>query len=299
MELRWILFKVYYRDQEIPEKKRQLLMAERFLEQDIWIREYGKKTYEYGLSDVELINIDPKKASLKSPPLATGFFYRSPKRAFGREVDPASKTSHKASRDISDIADANEFLYNFETCVLAVRKSYPFDANDISCTAIRSILGRKQMPDPTETRVIGNDVHVSLMREEEFGAKVLDEASATDPVRRVKLKIVYPNPTGGRNDLSAILGTTEGDEANIDVKKATPGSLDVSRGSVLRRTVTSTVSDGYLTKGAVYFRDRIVDLLKAGPRILKTDGYKKDEEGEPLPLADQALAWYGEMEDAR
>lgn len=283
----WNFLKIYLQTEE-DFIRRKGILKERFTNADIYLWSYGDMTYRYEFYDLEF-----KTTELKNREIVFGRITRKPKTARGRRLDETTHQSLDDSVNIEEIADATEFIYDFESCVLALHHRYPFYANRTTAKAIKYLLGLPY--NANEPKKV--DVHVEIMRDEEFAEALLD---LPEDLREVRLTFARPNPGSGDNILSDIhLGLIGedilSDEILFDAKKKSGGTL--KKTGFLRKSITSLLGLGYLKKGHIMLNDKRHDLLKAGEKTRETKGYGWDDTGQPNSLTIDVETWLKQMRE--
>lgn len=285
----WNFLKITLQIEEDFTRKKRVL-RERFRNTDIYSWSYGDTTYRYEFYDLEF-----KTTELTSPSreIVFGRITRKPKTARGRRLNETTHQSSDGSVNIDEIADATEFIYDFDSCVLALHHRSPFCANRTTARAFKYLLGIPyKTNDPKRV-----DVHVEIMRDEEFAVALLD---LPDDLREVKLTFARPNPGSGDNILRDVhLGLigedTHSDEIIFDAKKKSRGTL--KKTGFLRRSITTLLSLGYLKKGHIMLGDKRHDLLQAGEKMRETKGYGRDDTGQPNNLSIDIEVWFKQMRE--
>ncbi len=269
-----------------PEKKATL--KERFANADTHLWSYGDTTYRYQFYDLEF-----KTTEWTDREVVFGRITRNPKTARGRRLNERTHKSSDGSVNIEEIADATEFIYDFDSCVLALHRRSPFHANRTTARAFKYLLGiPRDALDPTTV-----DVHVEIMRDERFVETLLDSGN---DLREVRLTFARPNPGSGDNILNEIhLGLigedTLSDEIIFDAKKKSAGTLKTT--GFLRRSITTLLGLGYLKKGHIMLGDKRHDLLQAGEKTRETKGYGRDDTGQPNALSIDVEVWLRQMRE--
>jgi hypothetical protein len=283
----WNFFKVtLLTEDDFPARKE--ILKERFQNADIYLWTYGDTTYRYEFYDLEFVTTE-----LTSRDIVFGRITRKPKTARGRRLNEKTHQSSDDSVNIDEIADATEFVYDFGSCVFALHRRSPFYANRTTAKAIRGLLGLPY--DSTKPDKV--DVHVEIMRDEEFAVSLLD---SSEDLREVRLTFAKPNPGSGDNILNDIhLGLigedTLSDEIIFDAKKKSGGSL--KKTGFLRTSISKLLGLGYLKKGYITLSDKRHDLLQAGEKTRETVGYSYDDTGQPNSLTIDVDVWLKQLRE--
>lgn len=264
----WNFYKVTLQQNE-GFGRRQQLLTKRFQNADTWIRPWGGVEYKYQLYDVDTLTTSRTRRRC-----VFGRLTRFPKTAHGRRaVDEAARVSAEGSENIDNLADSSEFIYDLETCVLALHRRAPFTSINTTAKALRHLLG---VPYPGTRDEL--DVHVEALRDSEYTQRLLQ---TDDPLREVRITFARPNPGSGDNilnriDLGDIAESTHSDELLLDAKKKGGGTLN--KEGFLPQSIDTLVEHGYLKKGHVQIGDRRYDLEKAGEKERETVGYYRPED---------------------
>lgn len=268
--------------------QRKTILKERFEGADTYNWSYGETEYHYQFYDLE-----SKKEESTDREILFGRITRSPKKAHGRSLNQNTHKSSDSFVHIEEIADAAEFIYDFDSSVLALHRRAPFYATQTTAKAFKYLLGIPyNTQDPKKV-----DAHVEIMRDESFSESILD---SVQDLREVKLVFAKPNPGSGHHILENIhLGLigeeTLSDEIIFDAKKKSRGSLD-KRG-FLRRSIKELLGQGYLKRGFLMMADKKHDLLKASEKTRETKGYGYDDTNQPNPLTIDVDTWLKQLRE--
>ena len=286
-KISWNFFKVTLQvNEDFGERK--IILRARFENADTYNWSYGETVYHYQFYD-----LGSKKSELTDRQIVFGRMTRSPKRAHGRSLNQRTHKSSDSFVHIEEIADASEFIYDFDSSVLALHRRDPFYATRTTAKAFKYLLGI-----PYKTQEPQNvDAHVEIMRDESFSESVLD---SVQDLREVRLVFAKPNPGSGDHILKNIhLGLigeeTLSDEIIFDAKKKSPGSLD--KVGFLRRSITQLLGQGYLKKGFLMMADKKHDLLEASEKTRETKGYGYDDTSQPNPLTIDVDIWLKQLRE--
>jgi len=283
----WNFLKVTLQVDEDFEERKKILM-DRFENADTYNWSFGETEYHYQFYDLE-----SKKGESTDRETLFGRITRSPKRAHGRSLNQNTHKSSDSFVHIEEIADAVEFIYDFDTSVLALHRRAPFYATRATAKAFKSLLGVPyNMQEPEKV-----DVHVEIMRDESFSEGILD---SVQDLRQVKLVFAKPNPGSGDHILEnfhlGLIGEeTRSDEIIFDAKKKSHGSLD--KLGFLRRSIRALLGQGYLKRGFLMMGDKKHDLLKASEKTRETKGYGYDDTDQPNPLTIDVDIWIKQLRE--
>jgi len=288
MNIKWNFLKVILQ-QDLPFERRKEVLEERFKNADTYTRSFRGTEYRYQLYDVEAVHVDTLGRRI-----VLGHLTRSPKVAHGRSLNENTRKSEEGAVNVPEIADYTEFIYDLDSCVLAMHQRTPFTASGTIVKAWQNLLGQTIA---APGRGSSLDVHVEVMRDPAFVANELDTAES---LWEAKLVYAKPNPNGGDESLARItLGLigeeTGADEINFDAKRRGTGSLRKDENSFLRRSITTLLANGYLKRGLLRIGHRVVDILEAKEKVRDTSGYRKDENGVPLGLKAWTAQWLREL----
>ena len=288
MKVKWIFLKVIIRgDMDFSERKR--VLESRFENADTHIRKVRGAERRFQIYDLEIFDQDDRR-------LAIGHLTRSPKLARGRRLNRRTRKSKEDAVDIDEIADATEFIYDFDSCVLALHRRDPFLGLTTVSKVWEQLLGVPVQVPENETLT---DVHAEILRDAEF---VESEFDSGERLTEVRLTYARPNPGSGDDslekiDLGLIGEDVEADEATFKARRVAGGSLDKSSDGFIRRSIRGLLEHGYMKRGLIFIGGRVVDILEAKEKMRETSGYKKDEEGEPLTLRRHAAKWIRQLLD--
>jgi hypothetical protein len=282
----WNFYKLVLR-RELSFAQRQAELVKRFQNADTFVWKWRDTQYRFQLFDVGILGEEPK------PSAVYGHLCRSPKTARGRALNIAKKSSEEETVNLEEIADATEFIYDLQSCVLALHRRAPFTSVLMVTTAFKSLLGVPA--DAKQPKVL--DIDVEAMRDDEFADQLFD---STESLREVKIVFAKPNPDSGdeilgRVHLGLIGEETNSDEINFDAKKKGDGSISKDREGFVRRSIRFLLNTGYMKNGFVRLGDKRYDLKQAKEKERETTGYQVDEEMEPVDLKANAAYWLEEM----
>jgi len=219
---------------------------------------------------------------------------RTPKLARGRRHNPKTGKSERSSVDVRELNDYAEFIYDFESCVLALRRRDPILPNSVTLRAIRSLLAREISENYNES-----DVHTELLRDT---TPIEALFNSNRNLTRIKIKAARPNPGPSRDALNQInigliLDESGGDEIKFEERRTSPGSLDKSPNGFIRTSVVDLTRRGYLESGEATFDSTPYDLKRESTitsRPTRYDG--RNEAGIEEEFDDQVLAWFEELD---
>ncbi|MHC4330722.1 MAG: hypothetical protein ACYSWW_21670 [Planctomycetota bacterium] len=286
-KISWNFLKVTLQVDENFEERKKIL-KNRFEGADTYNWSYAETVYHYQFYDLE-----SKKAESTGRETLFGRITRSPKKAHGRSLNQNTHKSSDSFVHIEEIADAVEFIYDFDSSVLALHRRAPFYASRTTARAFRYLLGvpyNTQNPEKL-------DVHVEIMRDESFSESILD---SVHDLREVKLVFAKPNPGSGDHILKnlhlGLIGEeTLSDEIIFDAKKKSQGSLE--KLGFLRRSIRALLGLGYLKSGFLMMGDKKHDLLKAAEKTRETKGYGYDDADQPNPLTIDVDIWLKQLRE--
>lgn len=282
----WHFIKVTLQ-KDLPFKERQAELKERLKNADTYVMKRGKAERRYQLYDLEFVTTDDGRE------LAVGHLTRSPKVAHGLELNERTRRSQEGVKDVPEIADYTEFLYDFRSCVLAYHRRAPFLSPRRVADVWRRLLGEKIKEGPHAGSL---DVHAEALRDSKFTDKAFD---SKDDLTEVALVYAKPNP-GGMDDslrtvtLGLIGEDTGADQINFAAKKE-GGSLDKARDGFIRRSIRSLLEGGYLKSGRAWLGNQMIDLLKAKEKLRETSGYTRTEDDKPKGLKVWAAEWFKQL----
>ena len=292
MGSQWNFYKVYLRRPDLSFGQRQKILVERFASGKSWSIVIRRRRYEYELYDTQHV----VSSDLIDDPVVIGYVLRSPKLARGRSRDQNTRVSEPASVDVETLSDSTEFIYDLDTCILAVRSRDPFFGTRTTVAAWLHLLGQ-----PVDDAQEQYDVHVELLRDPRFTDALFD---GPGDLKYVRLQIARNNPGPGHSaydnvNLALTLDEADLDEATFTLKRSSPGSIDKSPDGVVRTTIHSSVGLGYLKNGEVQIGDHRYDLKKeAGITSRNTVYNGRDENGELESFENQAGKYLAELKSA-
>lgn len=283
-EIRWVFFKVTLR-RDSPFKDRQEILVSRFLNADTYERKIRGTAYRYQFYDVEKLIVEKVTHVI-------GYITRSPMLARGRMLNEKTRRSNEGVVNVPELADYSEFIYDTESCVLALHLRPPFSSLPGTARAFRQLLGI-----PYERNSAQLDVRADILRDPKF---VDEQFEGAGDLSQVSLRYVKPNPTGDdgldKIHLALIGEEIDADDVDFDASKH-DGSLDKSRDGFIRRSIRFLLNRGYLKRGRLRFVDDIVDLLDSREKIRTTPGYSKDGNNEPKGLRVWAKEWLAALRE--
>lgn len=285
-EIVWNFYKVVLQ-QDASFAERQKILTSRFENADTYVSKWRDTEYRYQIYDFQTI----ERASGSTA--VVGRLTRSPKVAHGRSLDTSTGSSTEGSVNIDSIADTTEFIYDLDSCVLALHRRAPFTSVNSVARVLSNLLGmpyKKEAPKEL-------DVHAEAIRDESYSETLFD---SEEPLKEVKLTYAKPNPGSGDDILAKVHLGLIGEETNSDIisfdaKKKDGGSLTKESGGFFRRSIKALLGLGYLKNGFVRLGDKRYDLKDAKEKERETSGYGVDQEGKALDLAANAAFWLDQM----
>lgn len=281
----WIFFKVILQ-RNSPIKAKQQILAQRFRAADTYLRKWRGVEYRYQLYDVTESSVGKDQRRI-----VFGRLTRAPKTAFGRRLNLKTRSSEPGERNLDDIADSTEFIYDLESCVLALHRRLPFTGGGPLSRVWLNLLGQPFGSGEPEDL----DVSAECMRDTAYATSLL---SSPEPLREVKITFARPNPGSGDKILEQIhLGLigedTHSDEITFDAKKKTDGSL--KKTGFIQKSIATLLGQGYVKSGFVRVGDQRHDLFGAHEKERTTEGYVLEVPGQVSLLPKYVDLWFAEF----
>jgi len=288
--MKWYFLKIILQISEENFDNKKDEMIKRFVNASSYQRPYRDQIYTYEMIDVKREKIDRRDCLI-------GRITRSPKVAHGRKINSVMRTSIEATAHLKDVCDSTEFIYDLNSCQLAVHDRYPFGPTPTTRRALKHMVGKpREKVKDGET----HDVHVGLYTLSEYTEEAI---SGAEKLSEVKISFAKPNPGSGNTELDNItiglisetIGASNG---KFEADAPEDASLDKRESGFIRRSIRGLQERGYLRSGFVILDGQKIDLLKSAPRTVMTSGFDKIKGAVDNELLHRSKKWVKELRES-